>query len=106
MVGAQGGPVLTVEHAVEIAEVSEGILLGMTNHWIASEGEVEARIVILNGGDPGVDPRAQNRVQKQNLEANHCPRTYARSVVERATGPRTAPQPHRGPENIAATNKN
>ena len=32
VVGAQGVPVLTVDHGVEIAEVSEGILLGMTNH--------------------------------------------------------------------------
>ena len=106
VVRAQGGPVLTVDYAMEIAEVSEGILLGMTNHRIASEGEVQARIVILNGGDPGVEARAESRGQGLNLEADHSPRTYARSLVERATGPKTAPQLHWGPGDIAASTKN
>ena len=106
VVGAQGGPVLTVDHAVEIAEVSEGMLLGMRNHRIANEGEVEAKIVILNGGDPRVPAGAENRGQGPKLEVHHSPRTYARSVVERATGPKTAPQARRGPGDIAATTEN
>ena len=106
VVGAQGRPMLTVDQAVEIAELSEGILLGMTNHRIASEGEVEARIVILNRGDPGVEARADICGQGLNLEAHHSPRTYARSVVERALRRKTAPQPHRGPGDIAATTEN